>query len=206
MLCEGDDDKGVFEAIISKRGLPEFQVCHAHECGGIGGRGGFAKALAGIEAISGFGSVRGFLLVTDNDVLNASFKEAQQALLDNGHTPPADPMGIGRIAGRPVAILMIPHREVVGDLETLCLPAVHDKWPTAENCVRAFLDCTGASAWRKRSSLSKARARAAAVGFNEPDPYKGIGHLFRNDTLSAMHPCFDEISEFISTLAARMGI
>lgn len=206
MLCEGDDDKGVFEALIGARNLPEFQICHSAECGGAGGRSGFAASIKGMEALSGFEAVRALLIVTDNDVLGTSFAEAQLALSDNGHTPPVVPTALGRMVGKPVAILMIPDHNLVGDLETLCLPAIHARWPTAQGCVDAFLECTGANTWVRRSKISKARARAAAVGFNEDDPYKGIGHLFRNGTLSPLNHCFDHIADFLSNFDGMCGI
>ena len=101
---------------------------------------------------------------------------------------------------------MIPRADVAGDLEKLCLPAIHDTWPLAEQCVTSFLQCTGATAWTKPASINKSRARAAAVGFYEPDPYKGIGHLFRNGTLSVLHNCFDEIALFLQNFDSTCGI
>ena len=165
MLCEGDDDKGVLETLVSARHLPEFQICHSAECngGGPGGKTGFVKAIKGMEALSGFRDLRALLVVTDNDTLQASFADAQRAFSDNGHTAPANPTAVGDMFGKPVAILMIPDDTVVGDLETLCLPAIHAQWPNAQQCVTAFLQCSGANAWTKRSSISKARARSAAV-------------------------------------------
>jgi hypothetical protein len=207
MLCEGDDDKGVLEALISARRLPEFQICHSAECNPqeVGGKTGFSGAVRGMEALSGFRDLRALLIVTDNDTLT-SFAEAQRVFTNNGHTAPANPNAVGNMLGKPVAILMIPSNTVLGDLETLCLPAIHAKWPDANGCVTAFLQCTGANTWSKQSSISKARVRAAAVGFNEPDPYKGIGHLFRNGTLSANHACFDQIAIYLRDFDAMCGI
>lgn len=206
LLCEGDDDKGFFEALIRERHLPEFQVCHSAECGGVGGKTGFFKALQGMEVLSGFRDLRALLVVADNDVIGTTFTEAQKAITDNGYVAPPSPAGIGNMAGKPIAILMVPRSDTVGDLETLCLPAIHQCWPHAQQCVDAFLQCTGANAWAKRASISKARARSAAVGFYEPDPYKGIGHLFRNGTLSVHHSCFDEIAAFFQNFDVMCGI
>jgi len=208
LLCEGDDDKGFFETLIKNRGLPDFQVCHSAECNSAraGGRSGFAKSLRGFEALSGFRDVRAFLIASDNDALGTAFAEVRRALSDNGHLAPASPAEVGALRGKPVAILMIPNADRVGDLESLCLPAIYDKWPRAEECITRFLECTGANTWAKRSSLSKARARSAAVGFNEDDPYKGPGHLFRNGTLSVLHSCFDEIADFFTRFDAMTGI
>jgi hypothetical protein len=113
---------------------------------------------------------------------------------------------------KPVAICMIPNPRQFGDLESLSLPTIHRTWPKARLCVPLFLRCTGALTlfgrpnWPKRSSLSKAKARAASVGFNRDDPYKGIGHLFQNGTLSVQHECFDELTAFLQNFDAFCGI
>jgi hypothetical protein len=212
MLCEGDDDKGFFEALITTRGLPEFQICHSAEVCGTGGITGFAKSLGGMEVLSGWRDLKALLIVADNDLVGPSFGAAQKALTDNGHVAPAHPAAVGRMFGKPVAILMIPSANTVGDLESMCLPAVYGKWPKAKRCVTFFLKCagalkcSGANNWNKRASVSKARVRSATVGFNEDDPYKGIGHLFRNGTLSVNDPCFDEVAAFLRGFDAMCGI
>ena len=210
LLCEGDDDKGFLEALIFARGLPEFQICHSAQCNPeeTGGKTGFAKSLRAKrwEALTGWRDVKAVLLVTDNDRVGPAFADAQKALSDNGYTAPLNPAAVGNIAGKPVAILMIPRADAAGDLESLCLPAIHATWPLAEQCVASFLKCTGADTWKKPASVNKSRARAAAVGFYEPDPYMGIGHLFRNGTLPTNHTCFDDIVAFLRNFDAMCGI
>ncbi len=212
LLCEGDDDKGFLEALISKRGLPDFQICHAAECNeagsdgkGVGGRSGFSHSLNGFGPIKGFGAVKAILLVTDNDTTQ-SFHEVQQALTVNGHTAPSAPGEVGLAYGKPVGVLMIPSHTEQGDLEKLCFPEIVRVWPKAEECVTAFLKCTGADAWKKESSINKARARSATIGFYEPTPYMGIGHLFRHGVLSVANSCFDPIVNFFQDFDAMMGI
>ena len=211
MLCEGDDDKGFFEALIARRSLPDFQVCHSAEICGTGGKTGFSKSLKGIEVLSGWRDLKALLIVTDNDIVGQSFAEAQRSLTDNGHTPPPNHQAVGSMLGKPVAILMIPRANEAGDLETLCLPAIYEKWPKAKICVPFFLRCTGvltwmgANKWSKRSSISKARLRAAPVGFNEDDPYHTTGILFRKGTLSVENQCFDEVANFLRQFDAMCG-
>lgn len=165
-----------------------------------------------MEALSGWGALRALLIVADNDNVGPSFAEAQRAITDNGHVAPANPASAGDMAGKPIAILMIPNPGVNGDLETLCLPAIYEKWPKGKRCVTFFLKCTGAlkcngaNKWTKASSVSKARARAVAVGFNEDDPYKGIGYLFKNETLSVHHECFNEIASYLADFDTLCGI
>jgi hypothetical protein len=220
LLCEGDDDKGFFEALIANRpGIPEFQVRHSAECNtagqdgrGVGGRSGFRYSLdSGIRVFSGFGQLRAVLIVSDNDT-NTSFRDVQTEVEEAGHTPPPATNAVGSIIGKPLAVLMVPTENARGDLESLSLPAIYQTWPKARICVPLFLRCTGAlkyfggSNWPKRASISKARARAATVGFNADDPYKGIGRLFQSGTLSVNHPCFDGIADFLTGFDAFCGI
>ncbi len=206
LMCEGDDDKGFLETLIKERGLPDFQVCHAAECNdkNTGGRPGFEHSLAGFSIIKGFAYVKAILIVSDNDT-PASFNEVCSALTNNNYTAPSTPNSVGSIKTKPVAILMIP-RNKNGDLETLCLPSIHEKWPKSSECVTSFLRCTGADQWQKSSSVNKARARAATVGFNEEDPFRGIGHLFRRGTLSSKNACFDEVAEFLKNFDKMCNI
>lgn len=207
LICEGDDDKGFLETLIRERGLPEFQVCHAAECNEkeVGGRSGFQHSLSGLSPITGFAGVRAILIVTDNDKVS-SFDEVRDALTKNRHKAPASANDLGAIHGKPAAVLMIPSQNEYGDLEKLCLPEILRKWPKAEQCVTAFLACTGADAWEKKSSINKARARSATVAFNEDEPYMGIGNLFRNGTLSVRNPCFDEVARFLGNFDQMCGI
>jgi hypothetical protein len=215
ILCEGPDDKQFLETLVTTRpGLPEFQICHAAECNANrqGGRSGFRQSLdGGIRLLSGFAGLRAILIVSDNDATN-SFAEVQYELTVAGHTPPPTANALGLVFGKPVAVLMVPSVNTLGDLESLALPAIYQAWPKAKICVPLFLRCTGAlkcfggANWPKRSSVNKARARAAAVGFNKDDPYKGIGRLFQSGTLSTSHSCFDGLTEFLARFDAFCGI
>jgi hypothetical protein len=211
ILCEGEDDKGFLETIIKERRIPEFQVRHAAECNseGTGGKDGFVKALQGFEATTGFSDVlKALLIVTDNDEPWSSFQRIQQMLTSIRKcecVPPETVKHVGTIAGKPLAVLMIPSADDEGNLETLCLPEIHDKWPAAKKCVSAFMECTGADKWTKRGSIHKTRARSAVVGFHENDPYKGIGYLFRSGMLSTLNPCFNGVAEFLQNFDKLVG-
>jgi hypothetical protein len=145
------------------------------------------------------------LIVSDNDKAG-SFPEVQDAFTKNGHAPPATPSQLGSIDGKPSAVLMIPSAAQYGDLELLCLPELHRIWPDAPPCVDAFMACTGSDKWQKQSSINKTRARAVILGFNEDEPYRGIGHLFRKGMLDPSNPCFDQIADFLLNFDTFTGI
>jgi len=171
----------------------------------VGGRSGFKHSLSGLTPIKGFKELKAILIVTDHDKAS-SFSEVQEALTVNGHTPPGVPANLGSVHGKPVAVLLIPSETENGDLEKLCFPEIARVWPKAEECVSAFLKCTGADKWEKKSSANKARARSATVAFNEAEPYMGIGNLFRKGVLSTDNSCFDPVADFLRAFDAKVGI
>jgi hypothetical protein len=195
VLCEGDDDKGLFESIAQLPKMPILQVRHASECNEkrTGGRSGFEHAIREFPIVSNFQRIRGFVLVTDNDDDNA-FKKTCETLSKNGFRAPSVPEDVGDLAGRPVKILLLPNTGH-GDLEKLCLDVLISKWPKSKDCVEEFLRCTGADKWTNQASMNKALSRATIVGFNEADPYKGLGHLFRSGDLSVLHPKLEWLVE-----------
>lgn len=210
-MCEGDDDKAFFEALIATRHLPDFQICRADECNtkgsdgkGVGGRSGFEHSLGGLKPIKGYKDVKAILIVSDNDKAD-SFAEVQAAFTKNGHAAPATPADLGSIDGKPSVVLMIPTATQHGDLESLCLPEIHRVWPAAPPCVDQFMACTGSDKWQKQSSINKARARAVIVGFHEDDPYRGIGPLFRKRLLDPSNSCFDQVANFLRSFDALTG-
>ncbi len=208
ILCEGDDDKYFLQALIKQRGLPSFQIRHTGECNekGTGGTGGFLHALNGIQAISGFDQVKGILLVTDNDRIPSSFKSMQRIFRRLSLPKPNNPTDVLTICGKPGALLLIPHHNTPGDLETLCWPAIVEKWPNANVCVPQFLQCTGADKWTKPASINKAKLRSAIVGNHEKDPYNTLGLLFKKGVLSTAHNCFDDVAQFLSDFDRMLGI
>lgn len=199
IICEGINDKHFLKAVIHKRGLPSFQIRHAAECNGskTGGRDGFGLAIEGIEALSGFSDLKGIIIVTDNDYENV-VNDIQRKLETYGYIAPSNQNEIGTFYGKPVAIILIPDHDKLGNLETLCLPALYEKLPGAKECVKAYLDCTDAIRWEKQHELCKAVVRSIIAGFYENDPYKGLGYLFRDIPSLAEHTCFDGLVDILN--------
>ncbi len=211
ILCEGMDDKCFLEALIREHHLPSFQICHAAEFNGrgigessTGGKDGFKTALDRVDVLSGFDNLKAILIVTDNDEPK-SLKKLRQSLKGIGSVPQSV-TEVGTIYGKPLAVFLIPSATECGDLETFCLPEIHKVWPRSPRCVEDFLTNTGALNWTKQSSINKARARAAVVGFYQPDPYMGIGYLFRKGQLSVKNQRFDALVDFLRKFDTFAGI
>lgn len=199
ILCEGINDKFFLNTIIERRGLPSFQIRHSAECNGnnIGGREGFGHAIEGIDVVSGFPELKGIIIITDNDHEQV-IANIQTNLAQFGYIAPVNANQVGSIQGKPTAIILIPRHDSYGSLETLCLPALYEKWPGAEVCVREYLECTRAVTWEKQHELCKAAVRSIISGFYETDPYKGLGYLFRDDKSLADHACFNELADILN--------
>jgi hypothetical protein len=199
ILCEGINDKYFLSSIIKRRNLGSFQIRHSAECNGdkCGGRCGFGFAIDGIDLLEGFQKLRGIFIVTDNDNEHV-IDIVQRNLTQYGYIAPQNSNQLGSIQGKPTAIILIPKHDHYGNLETLCLPALYDKWPQAKECVRAYLECTGAISWGKQHEICKAEVRSIISGYYENDPYKGLGYLFHEEKDLADHPCFNELSDILS--------
>lgn len=196
IICEGEHDKHFLDALIKRRSLPDFQILDAYKCCRKGGKDGLAPALNGLSVLTGFDGLRGVAIITDNDDEKAlETIETKLRVLDKYvSTEPR----MGRMAGIPVVTILIPDYHNQGNLEDLCLPALYEKWPKAKECVRAYLDCTGAIAWEKQKELCKAVVRSIISGFYENDPYKGLGYLFRDNKELADHSCFNGLANILT--------
>jgi hypothetical protein len=204
VLCEGDDDKGLLETIAALPEMPKIQVRHSAECNEsrTGGRSGFEHAIREFPIVSNYKRVTGFVFVTDNDNANA-FKETCQKL--HHCQVPESSDGIGKLDGKPFKIVLWPDTEY-GDLEKLCLEVLRSKWPQSKDSVEEFLKRTGADSWASQANRNKAYSRATIVGYNEPDPYKGLGHLFRKGDLSVLHPRLEWLVKWFREVDNLLGI
>jgi hypothetical protein len=205
------DDKQFLTTLIRDNHLPEFQICHAAEFNGwgederpTGGKSGIPKSLNRIDVLAGFDRLKAVLIVTDND--DAKAWRGLRKSLNRICTLPENSAEVGQIYGKPVAVYLIPSPNEYGDLETFCLPEVHRIWPRAAECVNEFLTNTRANEWTKQASKNKATLRAATVGFYEPDPYKGLGHLFENGYFSTKNTRFAPLVEFLRNFDGLVGI
>ena len=204
VLCEGDDDKGLLETIAALPSMPRIQIRHSSECNEkrAGGRSGFEHAIKEFPIISNFKRVKGFVIVTDNDNPN-SFKETCQKL--HGCEVPGSRDSIGKLDGRPLRVVLLPDGEY-GDLERLCLDVLIGKWPRSKETVEEFLKKTGADSWPSQANRNKAYSRATIVGYNEADPYKGLGHLFRSGDLDVHHLKLEWLVQTFLRLDELLGL
>jgi len=202
-------DEFFLKSLIRERGLNLFQArevakSHSNPKKDAGGRGAFT-AIKGFPAVPGFSDLKGLVIMTDNDDSQALPETVK--ILENidGYTSDPSDSKMGIFAGKPVKILLVPDDNNFGDLETLCLPVLYDKWQSSKECVETYLECTGAIRWRKK--LNKARVRSIIAGNHEDDPNKGLGYLFseHRQVISTSHQCFDKLVEILKEFAASVS-
>lgn len=197
ILCEGENDKHFLEILISHKNLPPFQVMHADEANGGkgGGRSGFGPALEGFDVHTGFEKLRGIAIVTDNDT-PSTCPDLERELSRYGYVQSGSDC-LGTLNSIPVRLILLPNRNEFGDLETLCLPALYDKWASSEKCVTEYLRCTAAALWRRQNKIPKAKVRSIISGYYEADPNKGLGYLFKEEPDLLDDKCFDELADIL---------
>lgn len=200
VICEGDHSKFFLQSLFKAHNLNSFQVGHAYECNGkkAPGRSGFGLAIKGLHVFETFYKLQAIVIVTDNDRPDA-LGIVERDLSRNGYVA-SETRCVGKFRGKPLVVVLVPDHNNYGNLETLCLPVLYSTWPSAKECVRAYLGCTGALQWANNKELDKARVRAAIAGYFQEDPYKGVGHLFQKGILPANHPQFENLANIFRRL------
>lgn len=137
VLCEGPDDGALLEAIAASMGL-EAGDLQIWECGGVTRIKG---VVPGLEAATGFGSVRGLALVRDSDDNHASsFLACADWLSNAGYPRPADPGHFVKssTSGIGVGALTLPI-DAAGCIESLFRASVKNQ--PLGRCVEDFMMC-----------------------------------------------------------------
>src|SRR5262249_16806426 len=153
---------------------------HPREGFDPGGRSGFESRLRGLRLQPGFDSVRGVVVVSDNDQNpNASFQEARSLIHNASFSSPNNPYAFAP-GSPPVAVILIPAQNVNGQLETLCLTAISSAWPTQFHCAQTFATCIGIGAWANPNKRERATLRALISHICQRDPNSSLTHLWHD--------------------------
>jgi hypothetical protein len=207
LLCEGSGDKNFFQELIRLRNLPGFYVTHPRDKIDAGGRSGFAQRLRGLRLQPGFEGVRGLVVASDNDRdPNASFEQVRTLIHDAEFKAPNHPYVVA--AGDPVvSVMMVPAGNEAGQLETLCLRAIHDAWPEQFQCAESYAECAGISAWSV-GKRERAKLRALVSHICKKDPNSSLTHLWHDSrelVIPLDNPCFDSIANFLGGFDASIA-
>jgi hypothetical protein len=200
ILCEGESDCAFFRSLLEGRRIPGFQVVKP-----AGGKDGFKDRLDAFPAITGFEDVLLIVLVRDNDDDPArSFKHLQTQIREaDGYKAPGRRLELAKgVNGVFVTIMMLPWLRQPGNLETIILRAISDKWKNLRVCLKDYLKCSPARQWTK-SKKDKMLLQCMIAATCKDDPNcsqsymwqkkKGFQPLLGN-------PCFDQIESFLIKL------
>ncbi len=204
LLCEGESDKRFFDQLISERNISQnfYVQFPSQDESGTGGRSKFGTWLSEMRRISEtFNSnVKGILVVSDNDEdPETSFKEVQREIAKaQGLLVPNKDQAIVIGQESPaIAILMIPIAGC-GNLETLCLPAVDDKWHLTE-ALNTFVAASPATQWNL-SKQSKMRLQTTLSATCKPKPDTTFAQHWEHKAdyrIPLDHTCFDSVAQFL---------
>ena len=206
ILCEGSGDKNLLQELIKARALPDFYITHPRNNIRPGGRQGFSHRLRGLRLQPGFDELRGIAIISDSDRdRDASFAEVRSQIHEAGFSSPNRELDC--IAGPPaIVVLMVPIGEL-GQLETLCLRAIKDAWPTQFECAEMYAQCTGISTWGM-GKQERAKLRALISHICKKDPNSSLTYLWhdgRETVIPLDHECFNTIAEFLRDFDALVA-
>lgn len=202
ILCEGLGDVAFLEKLIQARGLPDFLVTCPRDRIDPGGRDGFCSRLRGFKP-EGIEKASSILIVSDNDDNPIDSFQKVCTMIENaeGYAVPQKPLTVARngSSSPPVVVLMVPWTGEIGQLETLCLRAMRNRWPEIAACVDAFTQCTETDKW-PRGKEERMRLRSMITSICRKDPNTSLQHAWsdnRPDLIPLNDPVFDQITGFL---------
>lgn len=214
ILCEGEGDKRFFDNLILFRGIPnEFQVRFPDRGDtGQGGRSKFGPWLSDAFIVSEDfrRNIKAILLISDNDDVPAdSFRQVRESLeKSDGFPIPDAERTVAHAHGfPPTVVLMIPEG-AAGNLETLCVQAALEKWPSIKTPLRTFIGATPAMGW-KAGKQDKMQLQTILASTCEDRPEAGfVGHWRYDERYHVPldHKVFNGIENFLHGFRKMVGL
>lgn len=202
LLCEGPEDVAFFQRLIETRSLPRFRIRHTGgRASAAGGNSRFGSALKALKLEAG---VKDILIVADND-------EAPDKSFANVCRPIQGAYGRGKVPDHPlqkassnpsIMVVMIPWKDELGCLETLCVEASRAVDAQISSHVDHFAAMIGVENWDRETRKSKMWLRSMLAACCERDPFVFLGNVFRDKKnrhlIPLDHRCFDRVSGVLS--------
>jgi hypothetical protein len=199
LLGEGLGDNAFFKYLTEVRNIPSPTI------ESVDGKDKFGSFLDGLRSQRRFKSLKGILLVADNDDSPTQAYAAIKAQLNDIDFPsPTHPLEIARKKEMPpLAVLMLPYPQVGGDdrgcLETMIIPSVESAHKKHADCVDLLMECAGVSAWESKGNRDKAKLRCILSSVYEKDPNYGLRYCLRPKVklIPLDHAIFDGVAHLI---------
>lgn len=202
ILCEGEGDASFLNHLIKERNLPGFDIFFpSNPYTETGGVNGFKEMLESFSLFHGFRTLKGMLVISDNDdnPANAFRSVSEQISSAEGYKAPGQPLEVIRTDSvPPIVVVMLPWKDQPGNLETLCLVSSYDSYPPIRGCLDEYVTCTGVDKWGL-TKQSKMKMRCMLSSTCKSDPNTSLVYAWsRSENLIPLnHRCFDQIADFL---------
>ncbi|MEI6135609.1 MAG: DUF3226 domain-containing protein [Desulfomonile sp.] len=204
LLCEGESDKRFFDRLIQARNIdPLFYVQFPDQGERVtGGRNKFGRWLEINRSVSESfrANVKAILIVSDKDDDEAISFNAVKREIEKAPGFPVPPLErtVATSDGFPAMVILMIPMEGLGNLETLCLDAAHDKWNLRDE-LNNLVDASPAAEWGlSKQCKMKLQTILAATCKARPDT-SFAQHWCQNAKYRVPldHRCFDSIADFL---------
>jgi hypothetical protein len=212
LLCEGVGDEKFYQRLFERRQIgSDFHIRRPFKEGAYGGGiTNYGSDLNNISVSESFlAKVKAVLVVADNDsdmVDSFSTVQAELRKADGFGVPEVEQDVANSKHGLPkVVVLMIPMGKP-GNLESLCLEAVHFKFGLKQE-LDTFVSSAPAQGW-SIGKQAKMRIQTMLAATNQKQPDAGFaGHWssppqFR---VPVDHSCFDDVVTFLRNFPALVA-
>ena len=190
----------------------------------VGGRDNFGEMLKLLDpVIDEQRSTRGILIATDcgDDGKKAFDSVAKQVAATGFYPRPEKPgQAVSANAKQSVylpklVIVMVPGKDKIGGLETLCVEVLRDRHPQTAECLDQYLACldgkgVGIDDWGAETR-SKAEMQCLIAVTNKNDPNKAGRYVFSTQkggkppVIDVTHPAFDALADDLKKAIAALS-
>lgn len=190
LIVEGDDEKGLFEALLNHLSLSDIQVLS------IGGKTKLRPNLKLLRITPNFDTVIALGITRDaDDSPSNAFQSVCDAIRNANLAVPTKQLSL--TTGTPkTAIMILPEPEIKGMLEDVCLKSFEDN-PEME-CVTNYLNCIKEKTGNLTDQLSKAKIHTILAAKQEPG--LRLGEAAQKGYWHWDNPTFDQIKDFLRLL------
>ena len=210
LVTEGNQDCVFLTRIAKARGLADSfgAECARAANGKCAGEGGFRGHLEGVFAFlqANPGVVEGIIVVRDTDGgADQAFSDAASQIAAAGLPKPSLPLKVKTGTRQQVelgtSVLLLPWHDTLGNLDSLLLQSLGDKFAPELACADAYVRCVdGRIAGWNSGKRDKLRLRALIACLFKKDPGCDLSKIMEdaNSPFDFEHPAFRQVGDYLA--------